>query len=403
VFATLADAIGYADNPEKSKDYEFVKGYGCDYFTAAREFDLTKSLYKNINGREYASDVIAYHLRQSFKPGEIEPGKALEIGYELAKKFTHGNHRFVVAVHTDKEHIRCHCIFNSTTIDGTRKFRDFKRSDKVLARISDYLCIENGLSIIENPKQGLSYDKWLGANKPLGVREQLQFAIDSVVPRCKSWEEFLTEMKSLGFDVKHGKHIAFKLPSGKSYVRLKSLPYGYDENSIKARIAGEIIFAPTARATAPAKVPQLLIDIQEKLQQGYGPGYEHWAKIENLKRSAKTLIYIQDSGINSYDELEKRCSDACGALMSVNDKIKVIEVEQKNINELQKHIGTYSKTRAVYKAYLEIKNSKKKNEFYENNRANITLHKAAKKYFDEQGYKGKAAVYNFAQRAMGRT
>jgi hypothetical protein len=206
-----------------------VKSYGCDYYTAASEFALTKSLYHNVNGREQARDVIAYHLRQSFKPGEIDPAKALEIGYELAMKFTHGKHQFVVAVHTDKEHIHCHCIFNSVTLDGAKKFRDFKRSDRVLARISDHLCVENGLSIIENPQRGQSYDKWLGANKPLGVREQLQFAIDSVIPRCKSWDEFLLEMKTFGFEIKRGAHIAFKLSMGKSFVRLKSLPDGYDE------------------------------------------------------------------------------------------------------------------------------------------------------------------------------
>jgi hypothetical protein len=147
---TLADAIGYADNPEKSNGYEFVKSYGCDYYTAASEFALTKSLYHNVNGREQERDVIAFHLRQSFKPGEIEPAKALEIGYELAMKFTHGKHQFVVAVHTDKEHIHRHCIFNSVTLNGAKKFRDFKRSDRALARISDHLCVENGLSIIEN-------------------------------------------------------------------------------------------------------------------------------------------------------------------------------------------------------------------------------------------------------------
>jgi hypothetical protein len=333
--------------------------------------------------------VIAYHLRQSFKPGEIDAAKALEIGYELAMKFTHGKHQFVVAVHTDKEHLHCHCIFNSVAIDGQRKFRDFKRSDKVLARISDHLCLENGLSIVENPQRGQSYNKWLGANKPLGVREQLQFAIDSVLPRCKSRADFLAEMNALGFEVKLGAHIAFRLPKGKSFVRLKSLPDGYDENSIRARISGEKIFTPKPRATAPMKVPKLLIDIQEKLQQGYGPGYEHWAKIENLKRSAKTLIYIQESGIDSYEELEQKCSVACGEAMAVNDKIKAIENKQKDINELQKQIGTYGKTRGVY---VQYKASGWDKDFYESNRADITLHRAAKKYFDGLGLKKLPAI-----------
>ncbi|MDR0818601.1 MAG: relaxase/mobilization nuclease domain-containing protein, partial [Oscillospiraceae bacterium] len=287
-----------------------------------------------------------------------------------------------------------HCIFSAVTIDGTRKFRDFKRSDRVLAKISDHLCAENGLSIVENPQRGMSYNKWLGANKPLGVREQLQFAIDSVVTRCKTWDEFLAEIKTLGFEIKRGAHIAFKLPEGKSFVRLQSLPDGYDEFSIKARIFGEKSFTPKPRAIAPAKVPQLLIDIQAKLQQGYGPGYEHWATLENLKRSAKTLIYIQEQKIDSYEELELKCKDACGEMMSVNDKIKTIEAEQKRINDLQAYIGTYSKTRTVYEKYNAIKNPREKQKYYEVNRDNIDRHRAAKKFFNKQNYKGKLPSIN---------
>jgi hypothetical protein len=92
VTRTLIDTIGYADNPEKSNGYEYVKSYGCDYFTAANEFALAKQLYEQHTGRgRDKGDIIAYHLRQSFKPGEIEPPEALEIGYALAEKFTPGD------------------------------------------------------------------------------------------------------------------------------------------------------------------------------------------------------------------------------------------------------------------------------------------------------------------------
>jgi hypothetical protein len=106
-----------------------------------------------------------------------------------------------------------------------------------------------------------------------------------------------------------------------------------------------------------------------------------------LKRSARTLIYIQESGIDSYEELEQKCKLACGAAMSLQSKIRVIEDEQKRINELQKEIGTYGKTRATYKAYIEIKNPKKKQAFYNANDTAIIRHRAAKNYFNEQGLK----------------
>jgi hypothetical protein len=164
------------------------------------------------------------------------------------------------------------------------------------------------------------------------------------------------------------------------------LPTGYDESSIKARLSGEMNFAPRPRATAPAKVPQLLIDIQSKLQQGYGPGYEHWAAVENLKRSARTLIYIQESGIESYEKLEQKCSDACGDAMVLQRKIRDIDDEQARINELQKQIGTYGKTRETYRTYNSIKKPKYKTAFYEANRADIVLHQSAKTFFNKLGY-----------------
>jgi hypothetical protein len=72
--ATLADRIGCADNPNKTNSYKFVKSYGCDYYTAAIEFAMAKELYEQQTGRgERNGDILAYHVRQSFKPGKITP------------------------------------------------------------------------------------------------------------------------------------------------------------------------------------------------------------------------------------------------------------------------------------------------------------------------------------------
>ena len=107
--------------------------------------------YETYIGRseEKKSDIVLYQIRQSFKPGEITPEKAQEIGYELAMSFTKGKYQFVVATHTDHAHIHNHIIFNSTSIDHTQKFRNFLGSSEAIRKISDKLCLENGLSIIE--------------------------------------------------------------------------------------------------------------------------------------------------------------------------------------------------------------------------------------------------------------
>ena len=123
---------------------------------------------------------IAYHLRQSFKPGEITPELANKIGYDLAMSLTKGKHAFIVCTHVDKHHIHSHIVFNSTAIDCTRKFRNFWRSSFAVRRISDMLCLENGLSVIAEPKPSRgSYGTWLGEDKPPTVRGQLEQIIDT--------------------------------------------------------------------------------------------------------------------------------------------------------------------------------------------------------------------------------
>lgn len=103
--------------------------------------------------------MIAYHVRQSFAPGEITPEEANRLGVEFAKRFTKGKHAFVVCTHIDKAHTHNHIIWSSVTLDCDRKFRNFWGSTRAVRRLSDTICIENGYSIVTDPKRhGKSYN-----------------------------------------------------------------------------------------------------------------------------------------------------------------------------------------------------------------------------------------------------
>ena len=149
VAGSLSDRTDYAKNPEKTEKGELVTSYCCDPMTVDEEFMLQKRQYFQTTGRSQKDDVIAYQIRQSFKPGEITPEEANKIGQELALRFTKGKYSFIVATHTDRAHIHNHIVFNSTSIDGKKKFRDFRRSGIALQKVSDLICIEHGLSVIE--------------------------------------------------------------------------------------------------------------------------------------------------------------------------------------------------------------------------------------------------------------
>ena len=121
----LSERIDYSKNPDKTENGTLITCHACDQDTANADFALAKREYFQLTGRKQDSDVIAYQVRQSFKPGEITPEEANRIGYEFAERFLKGNHAFIVCTHTDKHHLHNHIYWNSTTLDCTRKFRNF--------------------------------------------------------------------------------------------------------------------------------------------------------------------------------------------------------------------------------------------------------------------------------------
>ena len=218
----IRDCLDYGKNPEKTESGKYISAYECDPATVADEFLLAKASYAAMTGREQkkANDVLCYQIRQSFYPGEITPKEANRIGYALAMRWTKGRHAFIVTTHTDKQHIHCHIYYNSTTLDCTRKFRNFWGSSFALRRLSDRLCLENGLSIVENPKprskgKYRNYGEWQKERKGrLSYQDRLRLAIDTALAeRPADLDEFLGLMKRAGYEVKkvRGGGISFRL------------------------------------------------------------------------------------------------------------------------------------------------------------------------------------------------
>lgn len=195
----------------------------------------------------------------------------------------------------------------SINLDCTRKFRNFWRSSFVIRKLSDMLCLENGLSVIEEPKPSRgSYADWLkskGINKSPTVRQQLERIIDDKISQSKNYDEFLNELQAAGVEIKQGKNLALKLPWAKRFVRCNSLSDEYLEQAIKARLSGK-------KQRQEQSKPNLLIDIQSKMQQANAPGYELWAKKFNLKEMVKTVMYLQENNLLDYEVLLQACAAA---------------------------------------------------------------------------------------------
>lgn len=385
VARSLGDRTDYAKNPEKTEKGELVTGYCCDPMTVDEEFMLQKRLYYQKTGRSREDDVIAYQIRQSFKPGEITPEEANQLGHELALRFTKGKYSFIVATHTDRAHIHNHIVFNSTAMDGTRKFRDFRRSGIALQKISDLVCLEHGLSVIESVPYS-ERKKRTEFPQRTNIRETICQAIDEILKgKPKDFDAFLYELEQAGYDIKTGAHIAVKGESQKKYIRLSSLPEGYREDDIRRILTGD---RPVENRT-PMKAPvryrtrsfNLVLDLQQKMKEK-GPAYVRWAKTYNIKQMSKTLLFLREHNIRNLDQLSSLVSERVRTRDELLSSIRASETRLTEIATLRKHIINYSKTRGVYEEYRKAGYSKK---FFEAHREELTLHKAAKAAFDELG------------------
>ena len=382
VAACLKNRTDYIENPDKTEQGQYISSYACSTLTADEEFMLTKRQYDLVNGRRQKSDVIAYQIRQSFRPGEISAEEANKVGYELAMRFTKGKHAFVVATHTDRQHIHNHVIFNSTALDGSRKFRDFFFSALAVQRLSDLICLEHQLSVIEK-KPYRERQKRIVYPPKESNRDRLCGIIDTILAeKPGDYETFLQKLERQGYEVKRGKYTSVKGKWQKRFIRFQTLGTGYSEEEIKAVLEGKAKHQPYQR-TLPKEQPfQLLVDIQGKMAEGKSVGYKRWATKFNLKEMSKTLLFLQEQKISSADELRERATAATERYHAMGDSIKAAETRLAEIAVLKTHIINYAKTHPVYDAYRKSGYSKK---FLEAHREEITLHKAAKAAFDEAG------------------
>lgn len=379
----LADRTNYSENKEKTNNGEFISSYCCDPKTCDEEFFLAKREYQQKTGRTNKRDVIAYQIRQSFKPGEITLEEANKIGYELAMRFTKGKHAYIVATHIDKAHIHNHIIFNSTTLDCERKFKNFMFSGRAVQKVSDMICIENGLSVIE-PRPYREREKYDNTKFTLSLRDRIRQDIDDTLKqKPKNMDELLSLLMTLGYEVKRGKNIAVRLPGSKRFLRLNSMGDGYTESSLIDVLSGKANHEPKPKRVYQSEFTTVL-DMQKIIAQHKGVGYNRWASNFNLKQISKSLLFMQEKGIPNIEKLNEIADNFSAQFDNISKSIKAKEMRLAEIVELRKQIINYSKTRDVYVDYRKAGYSKK---FFEEHREDILVHKAAKEAFNRLGLK----------------
>ena len=294
-----------------------------------------------------------------------------------------------MATHIDKAHVHNHVIINSTTLDCTHKFNNVKDSADLLRDISDRLCLEKGYSVITEPEEkGKDYAEWNAEKNGTSWKARLKKTIEEVLPGCRDFEDFLRQMQEHGYEVKHGKYISLRAPGQKRFTRLKTLGTEFTEEAICAILDGHD--ASKSRPAAPEKSGKIgkapapdiafLIDIEKKLSEGKGKGYEQWAKVFNLKQMASAMCILREEGITSTGQMEEKLAAAISDFEQASDQLKETESEIRELRKMKQHILDYGRTREIY---AEYQRQGTPDDYLEAHRAEIQIHLAAKKAFEE--------------------
>ena len=366
--STLSKALDYIENPDKTDGKMLISSFGCSYETADIEFGytLSQALDKGSN--------LAFHLIQSFAPGEVDYEKAHEIGKQLADAVTKGQHEYVVTTHIDKGHIHNHVIFCAVNFVDHHKYNSNKRSYYGIRNMSDKLCRENGLSVVVPGKgsKGKSYAEYQAEKTGTSWKGKLKIAVDALIPQVSSFEELLTRLQAAGYEIKPGKYVSCRAPGQERFTRLKTLGADYTEEAIRERIAGRR--AKAAKAPREQRDVSLLIDIENSIKAAQSKGYEQWAKIHNLKQAAKTMNFLTEHKIEQYADLVSRIEEMSAESGQAADALKNAEKRLADMAVLIKNVSTYQKTKPVYDAYRKARNREK---YRAGQEQAIILHEAA--------------------------
>ena len=376
--STLKKALEYIQNPDKTDDKMLVSSFGCSYETADIEFEFTLSqaLDKGNN--------LAHHLIQSFEPGEVSFEKAHEIGKQLADAITKGQYEYVLTTHIDKGHVHNHIIFCAVNFVDYHKYNSNKRSYYGIRNISDRLCYENGLSVItpEKGRKGKSYIEYQTAKTGTSWKGKLKEAVDLLIPQVKNFEELLEKLQASGYEIKRGKYISCRAPGQERFTRLKTLGADYTEEAIRKRIAG--IKSRAVKKLTHENGISLLIDIENNIKAQQSAGYEHWAKIHNLKQAAKTMNFLTENNIRQYEDLISRIDEIVLDSEQTADNLKQAEKKLSDMAVLIKNISTYQKTKDIHRGYIKAKDKEAYRRKYE---SSLILYEASGKALKDAGIK----------------
>ena len=393
---TLYLALDYIMNEDKTDEKILISSFACNPKTAHLEFEQTK---RECNSK---AKILARHLIQAFAPGETTPEQAHKIGLELCERVLQGKYEYVLTTHIDKGHLHNHILFNNVSFETGKAYQSNKRSYHQIRTVSDNLCRENGLSVIdENYKKfknrystnGKNYMEYTEFKMGNSWKSKLQLAIDKAVLKSKTYEEFLKTMEDFGYEIKIGKYLSFrhkdKRDNGR-FTRAKASTLGedYTKERIKERIEElnkcQMYNQKYHYEKCSYKKPDIIVDMKNNEKVKLSKGYEVWASKHNMRTMASALNEMRKSGVNSYEELDLKLKKMASDRQQLLDNIKQIEKEMKSIYSVIENRNIVFNNQFIYDMYMK---DNEDTDFYEEYKSQIIAYEMAMKGIENSKHK----------------
>ena len=380
ITATVNKAVDYICNPAKTDEGILISSYGCSPETAAYDFRFALSKTSQSDKNK------AYHLIQSFFPGEVSYQEAHRIGVELADRLLEGRYSYVVSTHINRGHVHNHIIFCAADNIDHEKYHDCKKTYYNIRSLSDELCREHELSVITpGEKRGKTYKEWQAGKNGSSWKEQLKTDIDEAIKAATAYEDCIEFIRAKGYEVKGEsfgenahKYISFRPLDRERFVRgsAKSLGAEYTKERIRERIAEKELVKDKKRAPFPIRKKPIVRDYSKKNlidttgdKFAESPGLKHWADIQNLKIAAASY-----SQAGSIAELEKQIAAKSALAKTARESLVETEHQLKDFGQVLKYAEQYSANR-IY--HIRYRKSKDKDRYLRQHETELLLHDGA--------------------------
>lgn len=381
--STIQKSVNYICNPHKTDNRILVDSFGCGIYTAGNDF-----FADNSKSKSKSTSVPAYHLIQSFAPGEVTFEEAHNIGQEFAKNLLEDKRAYVLATHVDRNHVHNHIIFCSTDFVDNHRFNDNRAAYYNIRKLSDTLCKEHNLSvIIPGPEKGKSYSEWEAEKKNDSYKLILKRDIFDCIRYSTDYEDFLSRMKQRGYEIKGAefgedapKYISFKPEGYGNFIRgcKKNLGKGHTKEEIMERIERQIASREAwkeKQKTLPLYTQKLVDTSTEKYQEN--ESFKHWADLRNLQIAASSY-----ANTGSISELNIEIDLLKDKLKQNRSSLVVLDKEKKELAEQIRYLTIYNENKVFFDEYNSAKDP---DDYLMRNESRLTLYDGAVSVLEKHG------------------